>query len=266
MTTLAPRARSARRRASALYCAIHGSGAPLLLLHGLGATGAVFDPLLPTLAQHYQLIVPDLRGHGQSSCLPGPDSIERMAADLDNLLDLLGITDCFVLGFASGGAIAQQLAHSFPQRVRALALVCSYARSASSLREQIEGRLRPELFRLLGSRAMGALAARRAPADLSGFVRELISANRGGRVAPIAQALLAFDSRAWLPQIACPALVVAGERDSTTPVHNAHELAQLLPQSQVRTLPWAGHWLIKTHAQPLLDLLLPWLADQEVRA
>ena len=265
MPTLAPRMRSARRRASALFCAVHGAGTPLLLLHGLGATGAVFEPLIPTLAERYQVIVPDLRGHGQSSCLPGPDSIERMAADLDNLLDLLGIADCFVLGYASGGAVAQQLAHDYPQRVRGLALVCSYARSATTLREQIEGRLRPELFRLLGSRGMGALAARRAPGDTSSFVRELIAANRGSRVSLVARALLSFDSRAWLPALACPTLVIAGERDTTTPPHNAHELARLLPCARVSTLPQAGHWMIKTHVQPFLDLLMPWLASQEVR-
>ena len=63
MTTLAPRALSASRRASALYCNVYGSGAPLLLVHGLGTSGAIFQPLLPALSARYQVIVPDLRGH-----------------------------------------------------------------------------------------------------------------------------------------------------------------------------------------------------------
>ena len=266
MNTYAPRVHSARRRASALYCAIHGSGTPLLLLHGLGATGAIFESLIPELAEKYQVIVPDLRGHGYSACLPGPDSIERLAADVVDLLDLLGITDCFVLGYATGGAIAQQIARAHPQRVRGLALVCSYARSATNLREQIECRLRPELFRLLGARGMGKLAARRAPAGSSGFVRDVIGANRGGRVAPVARALLSFDSRAWLPTLTCPVLVGAGGRDATTPPHHAAELAKLLPNASLHTLPQAGHWLVKTHPQALGELVLPWLAAQEVRA
>jgi pimeloyl-ACP methyl ester carboxylesterase len=266
MNTWAPRVRSARRRASALYCAVHGSGTPLLLLHGIGASGAIFEPLIPALAAHYQVIVPDLRGHGCSSRLPGPDSIERMAADVVDLLDLLGIPSCFILGYGTGGAVAQQLAHTHPQRVRGLALVCTYARSAATLREQIEARLRPEMFRLLGARGMGRLAARRVPPGSSGFVRDVIAANRGERVAPAARALLSFDSRAWLPTLACPALVVAGERDATTPLHHARELANLLPNASLHTLPQAGHWLVKTHSQPLLEVVLPWLAAQEVRA
>jgi pimeloyl-ACP methyl ester carboxylesterase len=266
MNTWAPRVRSARRRASALYCATHGTGTPLLLLHDIGATGALFDPLIPALAARYQLIVPDLRGHGQSSRLPGPDSIARMAADVADLLDLLGIESCFVLGYATGGAVAQQLAHDHPGRVRGLALVCASARSAATLREQIECRLRPELFRLLGARRMGALAARGAPASTSGFVRDAIAANRGGRVATAVRALQAFDSRAWLSTLACPALIVAGERDTTTPPQHARELAGALPNARLCTLPQAGHWLVKTHARALVDVLVPWLITQEARA
>lgn len=263
MATVSPRAISATRRASALYCAVYGKGVPLLLIHGLGASGAVFRPLLPALAARYQVIVPDLRGHGQSRCLPGPDSVPRLAADVENLLDLLGVESCTVLGYATGGAIAQQLAHASPARVRGLALVCSYARNARTLREQIESRLRPELFRLIGTRRMGALAARGVSSDDYDFVREVIAANSGRRVAPVARALLAFDSRPWLAELTCPTLVVAGEADTTTPPHHAQELAACIPNARLHMLPQAGHWLVKTHAAVLLGVLLPWLDVQE---
>src|SRR5262249_25316788 len=140
MATLSPRAIAARRRASALYCTIHGSGAPLLLVHGLGVSGAVFQPLLPALSTHYRVIVPDLRGHGQSRCLPGPDSVERMAADIENLLDLLGVASCFMLGYATGGGGVQQVARAYPEPVRGPGLVCSDARSAAGRRAQLERR------------------------------------------------------------------------------------------------------------------------------
>jgi 3-oxoadipate enol-lactonase len=266
MTTPALRAIPASRRASALYCTIHGSGTPLLLVHGISVSGAVFQPLLPALAARYRVIVPDLRGHGHSRCLPGPDSIGRLAADVENLLDLLGIPACFMLGYATGGAVVQQVARDYPARVRGLALVCSYARSAATLREQIESRLRPELFRLIGMRGMGALAARRAPAGDSAFVRDIIAANHGQRVAPVARALLSFDSRPWLHELTCPTLVVAGEADTTTPPHHARELASLIPNAQLQTIPRAGHWLVKTHADALLASVLPWLDEQEAAA
>jgi pimeloyl-ACP methyl ester carboxylesterase len=263
-TTFAPRTIPAARRASALYCATYGSGAPLLLVHGLGVSGAVFQPLIPVLAARYQVIVPDLRGHGQSRCLPGPDSAERLADDIENLLDLLGITSCFALGYASGGAVAQQLARSQPDRVRGLALVCSYARNAVTIREHIQSRLRPELFRLLGAAGVGRLAAhtgcpRGAPADTFAFVCDAMAANDGRRIAPIARSLLNFDSRPWLKQVVCPALIVAGADDTITPPRAARELADGLPNAQLHIIPHAGHWLVKTHTTALQDLVVPWL-------
>ncbi|HWQ14011.1 MAG TPA: alpha/beta fold hydrolase, partial [Roseiflexaceae bacterium] len=90
MTALSSRALPLARRTSALYCATYGRGTPLLLVHGLGSSGAAFDQLVPALAQRHTVIVPDLRGHGNSRRLPLADSVGRLAADLDDLLDLLG--------------------------------------------------------------------------------------------------------------------------------------------------------------------------------
>jgi pimeloyl-ACP methyl ester carboxylesterase len=264
MTALSLRAIPAARRASALYCAVHGSGTPLLLIHGLGASGAVFQPLLPALAARYKLIIPDLRGHGHSRCLPGPDSLDRMADDIVTLLDMLRVPACLVLGHATGAAVAQQLARACPERVRGLALVCGYARNAWTLREQIESRLRPELFRLIGARGVSTLAGWRSTSeDESEFVHQIVAANNGQRVAEVARALHTFDSRPWLRELACPTLVVAGEADATTPPRHAHELAHGLPAAQLHVLPRAGHWLLKTHTAALLDIVLPWLAERE---
>jgi pimeloyl-ACP methyl ester carboxylesterase len=270
-TTLSARAIPAARRASALYCTTHGSGTPLLLVHGLGVSGAVFQPLLPTLSARYQALVPDLRGHGQSQRLPSPDNIERLAADLENLLDILGISSCYALGYASGGAVVQQLAHRQPQRLRGMALVCAQAHSTASIREQIERRLRPELFRLLGASGMGRLAAhtgspRGTPTEAYDFVRNTMAPNDGRRIAPVARSLQGFDSRPWLHEIACPALVVGGTADSTTPAQHARELAAALPNAELHMIPGAGHWLVKTHTPALLDLLTTWLDRQEARA
>lgn len=270
-STFAPRSISAVRRASALYCATYGRGTPLLLVHGLGVSGAIFEPLIPALATRYQVIVPDLRGHGQSRRLPGPDSTSRLAQDIENLLDLLGVGPCFALGYASGGAVVQQLAYSQPSRVRGLALVCAYARNAATIREQIKRRLRPELFRLLGAAGVGRIAAhtgcpRGAPADAFAFVRDAIATNDGRRIAPIARSLLDFDSRSWLKEITCPTLVVAGAADITTTPRRARELADGLANAQLHVIPRAGHWLVKTHTTALLDIIMPWLARQEVAA
>ena len=108
-----------------------GAGTPLLLIHGLMVSGAMYEGVLPALAAHYRVIVPHLRGHGRSSALPGPCSVEQLARDLAQLLDDLQVDTAHVLGYSQGGAVAQQFAHDYPTRVRGLVLGCTYAYSMS---------------------------------------------------------------------------------------------------------------------------------------
>jgi 3-oxoadipate enol-lactonase len=180
------------------------------------------------------VIVPDLRGHGNSRRLPLADSIARLAADLDDLLDLLGVGPAFVLGHAGGAAVAQQLTRDFPQRVRGLILACAGARGGGTRQSPVSFRLRG----LLRDRGESAGAC---------------SPEAGARL------LASFDSRAWLGRLDVPALVVAGANDTTSTVQHARELAAGLPDASLEVIPGAGHWLIQTHAERLLDLAMPWL-------
>lgn len=247
MTVSTLRALPITRRASALYCDLFGRGTPVLLLHDLGNDGSVFRPLIDQLAKNHLVIVPDLRGHGRSSRLQGTNSVARMSADVRNLLDLTRIPSCFVLGYGAGGAVAQQLAHDDPKRVRGLLLVCAYARKAPALIGRLEQGLR-------------RLAARGKPGDT------LPAANAAPGAAQFDQALTAFDSRPWLRELHCPALVVAGGTDVTTPVTSARELAHGLRLADLQIIPNAGHGLVQTHADELLQIVLPWLATHEAAA
>lgn len=252
MTVSTLRALPLARRASALYCDVHGRGTPVLLLHDLGTNGSVFRPLVDALAAHYLVIVPDLRGHGHSSRLRGPDSVARMSADVRNLLDLLLIPSCYVLGYGAGGAVAQQVAREEPGRVRGLMLVCSYARTTPALIGRLEGQLRRGLARVRkhGTATETSYSRPRDPQ----------------RVAQVEQALSGFDSRPWLPSLRCPALVVAGECDVATPLQSARELSQGLKDAQLMVVPQAGHTIFCTHAAEVLDVVLPWLAAREEAA
>ena len=71
------------RASNGLFYKVTGNGDPLLLLHGLMATGAMFDPLVPLLQSNFRMIIPDLRGHGESGDLPGPYDVPSLTADLD---------------------------------------------------------------------------------------------------------------------------------------------------------------------------------------
>ena len=81
-----PSASSKEHRASnGIFFRIEGEGEPLLLLHGLMATGAMFDPLVELLRDRFRMLIPDLRGHGKSGDLDSPYDVAALTADLDRL-------------------------------------------------------------------------------------------------------------------------------------------------------------------------------------
>lgn len=125
MTVAAENGRTGRIVANGVdyYYEIHGSGAPLLLLHGgLGSTD-MFRPILPRLAEHRQVIAIDLQGHGRTPLGERPFSLQAMGADMAVVLDQLGYAQVDVLGYSMGGGVAFQFAVQHPAQVRSLVLV-----------------------------------------------------------------------------------------------------------------------------------------------
>ena len=104
----------------------------MLLLHGLMATGAMFAPLVELLRGEFRMLIPDLRGHGNSGALTGPYDVTALAADLDVVMADAEFEQAAVLGYSHGGAVAQQLAHTRPNNLSRMMLACTYACSDNS--------------------------------------------------------------------------------------------------------------------------------------
>lgn len=113
-----------------LYYEIHGSGAPLILLHGgFGATG-MFGDLLDTLAARRQVIAVDLQGHGRTADIDRPLRHEHMADDIAALIGRLGLGTASIMGYSLGGAVALQTAIRHPEVVdRLVAISVAYKRA-----------------------------------------------------------------------------------------------------------------------------------------
>src|SRR5438876_12202583 len=106
-----------------LYYEIHGTGRPLILLHGgLGAI-EMFGPNLPALAQGRQVIAVDLQGHGRTADIDRPLSVALMADDIAALIKHLGLASADVMGYSLGGGVALQTAIRHPEVVRKLVVV-----------------------------------------------------------------------------------------------------------------------------------------------
>jgi pimeloyl-ACP methyl ester carboxylesterase len=103
-----------------LYYEVHGSGEPLILLHGGLASTEMLGDVLTSLAKTKQVIAPDLQAHGRTADIDRPLSIEAMADDIAGLMKYLGIPKADLMGYSLGGAVALQTAIRHPELVRKL--------------------------------------------------------------------------------------------------------------------------------------------------
>ncbi len=252
-------------RGARLYYERHGSGDPLLLITGWTISAAVFEPLIPLYAEHFDVIMYDHRGsarsHGQSPTTPG-----GLAADAAGLLHALRVPPAHAYGLSMGGMVAQELALRHPARVNGLVLGGTSA----------GGPFAPRLgLRDMWAIASGTVASRgiRAPVLFSPQfrhehperVRELLrhfTAHRSSAATIAAQtgASAMFSSVARLGRLRAPTLVMHGELDRLVPLAASRLLASRIPDAELAVVRGAGHAYALEQPRESLDLLLGWLA------
>jgi 3-oxoadipate enol-lactonase len=251
-----------RRAPNGLFYRVTGRGTPLLLLHGLMASGLMFDPLVDLLRDDFRMLIPDLRGHRQSSEMSGPYDVAAMAGDLDAVMAEAGFARANVLGYSHGGAVAQTLARQRPQALSKLFLVCTYACNVATPREYLEGLALVSLLSIASPRAVARVMLRLGRAAMPGMTDEkiawmtgIIAANDRKKMRAAAKGLLTFDSRPWLKEISVPTVVIAGAQDTAVPAHHFETLMSGIPGAQGIVVQGAGHTLLWTHTQQLADLV-----------
>jgi pimeloyl-ACP methyl ester carboxylesterase len=241
-----------------------GQGPPLVLLHGILLSSALWVHQLRDLADHHRVIAVDLRGHGQS--LPGPagSGTRVMAADVGAVLETLGVEHAVVVGHSMGGMVALQLAVDLPveqrrRRVAGIVLASTTAGPFASL-PGFTGLVRvtgPVTARavLLGERwGAKALPSRDlrwwlvrlgfgadAPAVQVRFVEAMHRGTPSRTLAELIPSLAAFDLSARLGSLDLPVLVVVGSHDRITPPRLSRRLAGALPEAQLVELARCGH-------------------------
>ncbi len=229
-----------------------GSGPPLLMIMGMGGT---FDhwnaAFLDDLRRNFDTIVYDHRGVGQSSRLEGLITTAQLAEDAVGLLTALEIDSAHVLGISLGGMIAQELALAHPNRVRTLALGCTYCGGEGSVRasEDVKRRLAEGMSCGEAERAIRTSwevnVSPSFAADLDAWARFLkVGLRRRVAVAVIMEQMRAaaeHDTSARLPQIALPTLVLHGTLDERYPVQNGPLIAGLIGGARLEILDGVGH-------------------------
>jgi pimeloyl-ACP methyl ester carboxylesterase len=230
------------------------------LIHGAGGTHLYWPPELRRLAG-YQVIALDLPGHGKSAGC-GLQSIAAYAQAVKNWLLALGIHSAIFAGHSMGSAIALTLALEHAEHVNGLVLLGAGARlkvspvllenAASQTTFQNAVKMVIELsFASGASPRLKELAAQRmAEIRASALYGDFVACN-------------AFDETARIEQIRQPTLVVCGSEDKMTPLRQSQFLADHIPGATLKTIPEAGHMVMLEKPQPVADILLGYLEENE---
>lgn len=213
-----------------LYFELHGTGEPVLLLHGFSGSSQDWAAVASDWSRDFQLIVPDLRGHGRSSVLSTPFRHADAAADILGLLDHLNVNTCKGLGVSGGGNVLLHMAMRQPKRVEAMVLVSAtpyFPAQARTIMRQYRDRLPPEQWEVL---------RRRHPAGDTQIESLLASTTAFAD---------SYDDMNFTPPylstIQARTLIVQGDRDPLYPVELSVEMAKAIPRSSLWIVPDAGH-------------------------
>ena len=234
-----------------IHYEVHGKGEPLLLIQGLGHSSKFWFFQIPEFSKHFETIVYDNRGIGESDKPDEPYSIAGDAADALGLLDHLKIDRAHVLGVSRGGYIAQELAISHPERVEKLVLIGTHYGGPEYLEATKE--LWTELLDVAGlsleevyRKGVKYLTAPAFYARETKMVERLVGIRMTNSQPAYAfqrqfAGAAAFDAKERVKRIAAPTLVVAGEEDRVVPNWLSKKLAQQIPNARFEVIEGVAH-------------------------
>ena len=241
-----------------LHYEVHGSGPALLLTHGYSSTSAMWKGQIEALSQHHQLVLWDMRGHGQSDYPDDPAAYSEAltVADMSALLDEIGAESAIVGGLSLGGYMSLAFYRAYPERVRALLIIDTGpgfkkdgARDAWNKRVHETG----DRFEREGLAVLQSLSRERSSVshrDASGLARAArgMLAQRDARV---------IES---LPGITVPTLVVVGADDEPFLAASDY-MATKIPGAKKVVIPAAGHAINIDQPQAFVEAVLPFLEN-----
>jgi pimeloyl-ACP methyl ester carboxylesterase len=214
-----------------LYFETHGTGRPLVLLHGGLGSGEMFGPILPALSERHQVIAVDLQGHGRTADIDRPIDVRLMADDIAALIQHLGLDRPDLVGYSLGGGVAFQTAVKYPAMVRKLVVASANVRRDAIYPEMLaqQGQVNAAAAELLKDTPMYRLYQRVAPRP-EDFPRLLDKMGEG--------MARDFDFTEEVRGLQVPTLFVAADADMAPPSHYV-EVFKLL-DGGLRDGGWMG--------------------------
>ncbi len=246
---------------------IDGAGPPVVLLHGLGLTRAVWNQQLPALTSAFRVLRYDLLGHGESVKRRGAYAMVQFVDQLDKLLDSLALENTSLVGFSLGGMIARAYAIAHPTRVNALVILNSPHDRTDNERTAV--RARAKLAAADGPGATVDAALKRwftddfaaSKPEILDQVRKVLLAN-DAEVYPEIYRILAEDDAPLVDAISaitCPTLVLTCENDLGNSPEMARQMAARIPGAQVKILSGLRHMGLVENPDAINSIILEFL-------
>jgi 3-oxoadipate enol-lactonase len=252
--------------AEIFYCAL-GDGPPVVLLHSFPANHELWLPVAEALASRYRVILPDLRGHGDSEVGDGPATMEKHAADIARVMDDTNAGRAPLIGISIGGYVLFEFWRRCRGRVAAIGLINTKAGAESP--EARAGRLQTAndvlengtevFFQGMIPRLLGKTTRETRPDLVDGAFRmmrkmspeDVAQVQRGMAQRP--------DSVPTLKTINVPTMIVTGDEDILTGVNEAEMMHRHIAGSHLRVVPKAGHYSPWEQAAEVTKLLRQFL-------
>jgi pimeloyl-ACP methyl ester carboxylesterase len=220
-----------------------GMGMPLVLLHGYPLDHQSWNLVSPLLEDTFDLILPDLRGFGQSTTVDSQYTVEDFASDIAGLLDQLGIEKAAIAGHSMGGYVALAFTKRFPERVIALGLVST--QTPADPPDRKEGRYKTAAD--VAGKGISGVVETMTPKFTNDEKIQIIARESMERQKPAAfiGALKAMaersDTSSLLAGLRIPVVIIHGDADALIAVDRAREVRAAVPQAYYVELNGVGH-------------------------
>lgn len=248
-----------------LFYEVRGDGPWLVLIHGAWASHEWWKWQVPELARFYRVFSYDLRGHGRSSPLLRPTSIDAFARGLESVLQKVGAQEFALVGWSVGGMISLQYAFGHPHEVKALVLIATRGNRDPRLKRRVQLQYLTARLSLMVDLAAPRKYDHRAqtfpdereriedqirvmfspstPPEVFGWIMADLARHPREKYFEIAKTFWDWEAGEELGKISLPTLIVVGEKDEYTPPDYSRYLQRRIPNSNLVIVEGAGHGL-----------------------
>jgi pimeloyl-ACP methyl ester carboxylesterase len=220
-----------------------GKGTPLVLLHGFPLDHHIWDDIIPLLEDSFDLIIPDLRGFGESTTIDTPYTMDDLALDIAGLLDHLGIEKSAVAGHSMGGYVALAFARLYPEKISGLGLVATQALADPQDRKEGRYKTAADVAENGISNIVDAMTTKfTSDRRLQEFARKSMESQQPAAYIGGLKAMAERpDSTSLLASAKYPVAIIHGDADALIPIDRANEMKNLVPHAQFVEVKEAGH-------------------------